>query len=153
MPPAVVFVEEDSQVHSYRRDDDDDWPGGESWEDKLIQPGRLVNVGQGQIVFTPFDMPHPGILYPKRRRKNKKKKKGTTTPPPPPPEPTPSSTGRIGRSYARQLLLSHHHPRSYHQSLRRRRTGRLRSLPTTPPASPRSRHGSPRRRRRIGRRR
>jgi hypothetical protein len=92
MPPAVVFVEEDSQIQTYHHPayEEEDWPGGENWEDDLIEPGRLVNVGQGVTQFVPFDMPHPGILYPKRRRRKKKKKGTSTPPPPPPPEPSQS---------------------------------------------------------------
>ena len=92
MPPAVVFIETDYQVQAFhQRDDEDDWPSGESWDDELVEPGRLVNVGQGQMVFTPFDQPHPGMLWPKRKKRGKKKKSRTLQPPPPPPPP-PSST-------------------------------------------------------------
>jgi hypothetical protein len=92
MPPAVVFLEEDYQVQSYHRreDDYDDWPSGESWDEDLIEPGRLVYVGQGQSQFVRADEPHPGILYPKRRKKRGKKKKSRTPQPPPPPPPASS---------------------------------------------------------------
>jgi hypothetical protein len=92
MPPAVVFVEEDHQLqHAYQRDDQDDWPtSGESWDEELIQPGRLVYVGQGQAQFVRADEPHPGILWPKRKKRSKKKKKSRTPPPPPPLPPPPS---------------------------------------------------------------
>jgi hypothetical protein len=97
MPPAVVFVETDFQVQSYHhRDDEDDWPtSGESWDDELIEPGRLVYVGQGQSQFVRADEPHPGMLYPNRRKKRSKKKKSRTPQPQPPPPPPASSPAPI----------------------------------------------------------
>jgi hypothetical protein len=86
MPPAVVFLEEDSQVQAFSRSADDEWPeasGGENWDEELLVPGRMVYVGQGQAHYTFFDQPAPGLLYPKRRRK--KKKKRTSPQPPTPP--------------------------------------------------------------------
>jgi hypothetical protein len=86
MPPAVIFVEDDFEVQSYRRDED--WPsGGENWDEELLVPGRMVYVGQGQAQFLPFDQPDPGMIYPKRRGKKKKKKRTSPQPPPPPPAP------------------------------------------------------------------
>jgi hypothetical protein len=78
MPPAVVFIEEDSQIQQFRPTYDD-WPtGGENWDEELLIPGRMVYVGQGQSQFTCIDESHPGILYPKRKKKKKKKKKKGT---------------------------------------------------------------------------
>jgi hypothetical protein len=86
MPPAVVFVEQDSQLQSYHRPTYDDWPtGGENWDEELLVPGRMVYIGQGVSQFLPFDQPHPGVMWPKR----KKKKKKTSQPPPPPVTPAP----------------------------------------------------------------
>jgi hypothetical protein len=98
LPPAVVFVETDSQIQSYHRNDD--WPSGESWEEELpsggenwdeelLIPGRLVYVGQGQSQFVRADEPHPGMLWPKRRNKRSKKKKRSPQPPPPSSSPAP----------------------------------------------------------------
>jgi hypothetical protein len=89
MPPAVVFIEEDHQLHTFDRTYDD-WPtGGENWDEELLIPGRMVYVGQGVSQFTRIDEPDPGMMFPKRRKKNKKK--GTPQPlPPPPPSLTPA---------------------------------------------------------------
>ena len=97
MPPAVVFLEEDSQLQEFYGRDDDGLPsGGENWDDELLTPGRMVYMGQGVSQFLPFDQPTPGLLYPKRRKK-KKKKKATSPqlPPPPEPEPAPLSPAPI----------------------------------------------------------
>ena len=83
MPPAVVFLELDVELH---RTYEDEWPGatgGENWDEELLIPGRMVYVGQGQMQFVRIDEPDPGMMWPKRRKK--KKKKGSSTPPPPPP--------------------------------------------------------------------
>ena len=84
MPPAVVFIQDDSEIQQFReREMWEDLPtGGENWDEELLVPGRMVYIGQGVSQFLPFDQPAPGVLYPKRR---KKKKKGPSTPPPPPP--------------------------------------------------------------------
>jgi hypothetical protein len=110
MPPAVIFLEEDFQVQAFSRRDDE-WlgaTGGENWEEELLIPGRMVYVGQGQMQFVRIDEPDPGLMFPKRRWKKKKR----TSPQPPPPAPAPvtpaPSTGRIGRSCARQLLQFYH---------------------------------------------
>jgi hypothetical protein len=89
MPPAVNFLEEDSQLYIFNRRDDD-WPGavgGENWDEELLVPGRMVYIGQGVSQFLPFDQPAPGMMFPKRRRNKKKKSRST---PPPPPSLTPA---------------------------------------------------------------
>jgi hypothetical protein len=93
MPPAVIFIETDSEVqhYHYRPDAEDDWPTpGENWDEELLIPGRLVYVGQGQSQFVRADQPHPGILYPKRRKKKRGKKKGSPQLPPPSPSSSPA---------------------------------------------------------------
>jgi hypothetical protein len=92
MPPAVVFVEEDSQVHEFH-EMNDDLPmasGGENWDEELLVPGRMVYVGQGQSHYMFFDEPDPGLMYPK-----KKKKKKSASQPPPSPAPAPLSPAPI----------------------------------------------------------
>jgi hypothetical protein len=82
MPPAVVYIESDLEVHAFRRRDDE-WPtGGENWDEELLVPGRMVYVGHGQTQFLRIDEVDPGMMWPKRKKK--KKKKGSSTPPPPP---------------------------------------------------------------------
>jgi hypothetical protein len=86
MPPAVVYHETDSEAfRQYHRDDE---LPEENWEEELIDPGRLVYVGQGQMMFLRISEVEPGIVWPKRRRKKNKKKKGTS-PPPASPAPAP----------------------------------------------------------------
>jgi hypothetical protein len=92
MPPAVVFLELDIELPAFSRPDDeeDGAVGGESWDEELLIPGRMVYVGQGQAQFVRMDEPDPGVMWP-RRKKKKKKKKGTHQPSlPPPPSPSQS---------------------------------------------------------------
>ena len=85
MPPAVVFIEQDSEIQQFRQRDD--WPtGGENWDEELLVPGRMVYVGQGQTQFVRIDEPDPGMMFPKRRHK-KKKRTSPQLPSPPPPAP------------------------------------------------------------------
>jgi hypothetical protein len=89
MPPAVVFLELDIElpVYRHRADEEEDGAvGGESWDEDLLIPGRMVYVGQGQAQFVRVDEPDPGLLYP-RRKKKKKKKKSQSSPPEPAPAP------------------------------------------------------------------
>jgi hypothetical protein len=60
----------------------------EDWDEELLVPaqGRLVYVGQGQMHYTYFHEPTPGLLWPKKKRK-KKKKKAKSQPPAPAPAP------------------------------------------------------------------
>jgi hypothetical protein len=90
MPPAVVFLELDIElpVLYHRADEEEDGAvGGESWDDELIAPGRMVYVGQGQAQFVRVDEEDPGLLYPKRKKKKKKKKKKKSQVPEPAPAP------------------------------------------------------------------
>jgi hypothetical protein len=88
MPPAVVYLETDSEAfHQYHQRDE---LPEENWEEELIDPGRLVYVGQGQAQYLRITEVEPGIMWPKRKKK-KKKKKGTSPPPASPaPEPEPA---------------------------------------------------------------
>jgi hypothetical protein len=84
MPPAVVYIESDLEVHAFRQRQDDDWPtGGENWDEELLIPGRMVYVGHGQTQFLRINEVDPGMMWPKRR--HKKKKKASSTPPAPAP--------------------------------------------------------------------
>jgi hypothetical protein len=89
MPPAVVFLESDLEAfHTPTYD----WPSpGENWDEEVV-PGRMVYVGQGQMMFLRIDEVDPGMVWPKR--KPKKKKKGSTTSPPSP-APAPASPAPI----------------------------------------------------------
>jgi hypothetical protein len=89
MPPAVIFLESDSQLHTFHRPDEDWSTGGENWDEELLVPGRMVYIGQGQAQFFRIDEVDPGLMWPKRRKK-KKKKKGTSPQPPPSPPPAPA---------------------------------------------------------------
>jgi hypothetical protein len=85
MPPAVIYHETDLEAfQQYHRDE---LP--ESWEEELVEPGRMVYVGQGQVQYLRISEVHPGIVWPQRRRK-KKKKKSSSPPSPPAPEPAPA---------------------------------------------------------------
>jgi hypothetical protein len=77
MSPAEVFYEWEMPEQEE-----------EDWEAELLVPaqGRLVYVGQGQMHYTYFHEPTPGMLWPKKK---KKKKKGNSQPPEPAPEPVP----------------------------------------------------------------
>jgi hypothetical protein len=46
----------------------------DDWDKELLVPaqGRLVYVGQGQMYYTYFHEPTPGLLWPKKKRKKKK---------------------------------------------------------------------------------
>jgi hypothetical protein len=87
MPPAVVYLESDLEAFQQYHQRDDDLPG-ESWDEELVDPGRLHYIGQGQLQFLRVNEVEPGVMWPKRRKK-KKKKKGTS-PPPSPPAPAPA---------------------------------------------------------------
>jgi hypothetical protein len=94
MPPAVIYFESDYQVQQYHQRDDWFSPG-ENWDEELVEPGRMVYMGQGQMMFLRIDEVEPGLIYPKRRKK-KKKKASTTSPSPPapaPPSPAPIDWG------------------------------------------------------------
>jgi hypothetical protein len=92
MPPAVVYLETDLEAFQqyYQRDELPE----ENWEEELVDPGRLVYVGQGQAQYLRITEVDPGIVWPKRRRNKKKKKKGTS-PPPVSPEPAPAPPAPI----------------------------------------------------------
>jgi hypothetical protein len=93
MPPAVIFLESD--LEAFHRPTYD-WPSpGENWDEELVVPGRMVHVGQGQMMFLRIDEVDPGMVWPKRRRKKKKKSSPQLPPPPPPasPEPAPIDWG------------------------------------------------------------
>jgi hypothetical protein len=65
----------------------------DDWDTELLVPaqGRLVYVGQGQMHYTYFHEPTPGLLWPKKKRKKKKKAKSQPPPAPvPAPAPVPS---------------------------------------------------------------
>jgi hypothetical protein len=97
MPPAVVFLELDIElpVYHHRHEDEEDGAvGGESWDEELLIPGRMVYVGQGQAQFVRVDEEDPGLLYPKRKKKKKKKKKKSHQVPPEP-APAPASPAPI----------------------------------------------------------
>jgi hypothetical protein len=94
MPPAVVFLELDIELpvlHRRAEEEEDGAVGGESWDEKLLIPGRMVYVGQGQAQFVRVDEADPGMMWP-RRKKNKKKKKSQL---PPEPVPAPASPAPI----------------------------------------------------------
>jgi hypothetical protein len=88
MPPPVIYFESDYQVQQYHQRDDWSSPG-ENWDDELVDPGRLVYVGQGQMMFLRINEVEPGLMWPKTKKK-KKKKASTTSPSPPAPAPAPS---------------------------------------------------------------
>jgi hypothetical protein len=95
MPPAVVYLESDSEAFQTYYQRHDELP--ESWEDELVEPGRMVYVGQGQVQYLRIDEVDPGILWPKRKKKKKKKKKSSppspTASPVPAPAPAPIDWG------------------------------------------------------------
>ena len=75
MPPAVIYYQSDFEVQQqYHRPDDEDLPGGEIWDEELVDPGGLVYVGQGQAQYLRVNEVHPGMVWPKRKKKKKKKK-------------------------------------------------------------------------------
>jgi hypothetical protein len=89
MPPAVVYLESDSEAFQQYHQQRDELPE-ENWEDELVEPGYMQYVGQGQMMFLRISEVEPGIVWPKRKKK-KKKKKGTSPPPSPAsPEPAPA---------------------------------------------------------------
>ena len=96
MPPAVVFLELDIELPVlYRHDEEEDGAiGGESWDEELLIPGRMVYVGQGQAQFVRVDQEDPGMLYP-RRKKKKKKNKNKKSQVPPESAPAPASPAPI----------------------------------------------------------
>ena len=66
---------------------------GEDWDEELMVPaqGRLVHVGQGQMHYSYFQQPTPGLLWPKKKKRRKRgKKKASSSPQSPPPEPDPA---------------------------------------------------------------
>jgi hypothetical protein len=94
MPPAVVYLESDSEAfHQYhhQRDNDDLVTGGENWDEELVIPGRMFYMGQGHSQFLRIDEVEPGMVWPQRKKKKKKKKKRSSPPPSPAsPEPAPA---------------------------------------------------------------
>jgi hypothetical protein len=95
MPPAVIYFESDFQVQAFHHRPDDEWSSpGENWDDEVVDPGRMVYMGQGQMMFLRIDEVEPGLMWPKRRKK--KKKKSPQLPPSPapaPPSPAPIDWG------------------------------------------------------------
>ena len=73
---------------------DDELPG-ENWDEELIDPGCMVYLGQGQMMFLRINEVDPGMVWPKRRKKKKKKKSSPPPPqlPSPAPEPAPIDWG------------------------------------------------------------
>jgi hypothetical protein len=84
MPPAVIYYETDYEVQAFYHRPDEDLPGGEIWDEELVDPGCMVYVGQGVSQFLRIYEVEPGVMWPKKKKKKKKKKKGTSLPPPPP---------------------------------------------------------------------
>jgi hypothetical protein len=89
MPPAVVYLESDSEAFRqyYHRDE---LPTEESWEDELMEPGQMVYVGQGQVQYLRITEVDPGVMWPKRKKKKKKKKRSSSPPASPEPAPVPA---------------------------------------------------------------
>jgi hypothetical protein len=79
----------------------------DDWDAQLLVPaqGRMVYVGQGQMHYTYFHEPIPGLLYPKKKKKRGKKKKKASSqqppsaPVPPPPSPAPIDWGDLEEMY------------------------------------------------------
>jgi hypothetical protein len=85
MPPAVIYFESDAQIQTYHQRDDE--MPGESWDEELVDPGQMVYIGQGQLMFLRINEVDPGMVWPKRRKAKKKK---SSPPPSPPPAPVPA---------------------------------------------------------------
>jgi hypothetical protein len=91
MPPAVIFLESDLEAfHTPTYD----WPSpGENWDEELVVPGRMVHVGQGQMMFLRINEVDPGMVWPKRKAKKKKSAPQLPPSPAPAPEPAPIDWG------------------------------------------------------------